>query len=53
MIFIMWWSARHLILGGLQNVRYLHKADIPAYLDLCPLLGVKQTFWAEWIYVRL
>jgi hypothetical protein len=25
------------------NVRYWHKADIPAYVDLCPLLGVKRT----------
>jgi hypothetical protein len=25
------------------NVRYWLKADIPAHVDLCPLLGVKRT----------
>ena len=25
------------------NVRYWHKADIIAYLDLCPLMGAKRT----------
>jgi hypothetical protein len=25
------------------NVRYWHKADIPACVDLCPLSGVKRT----------
>jgi len=29
---------------GLPNVRYWLKADIPAYVGLCPLLGVKRTW---------
>jgi hypothetical protein len=29
------------------NVRYWHKADIPACADLCPLSGVKQTLAFE------
>jgi hypothetical protein len=26
-----------------EHVRFWHLADIPAYPDLCPLLGVKRT----------
>jgi hypothetical protein len=37
---------------GIANVRYSLKADIPASVGLCPLLGVKRTFQAEWFYVR-
>ena len=34
------------------NVRYWLLADIPAYVVLCPLLGVKRTFLGVTYYVR-
>jgi hypothetical protein len=38
---------RIIVTGGNKrsNVRYWHKADIPAYAASCPLLGVKRTLW--------
>ncbi len=30
--------------SAIVDVRFWHKADIPAYPDLCPLSGVKETF---------
>jgi len=30
--------------SGTANVSLWHKADIPAYVGLCPLSGVKRTF---------
>ena len=34
------------------HVRFWLLADIPAYVDLCLLSGVKRTFWAMVSYVR-
>ena len=46
-------SAIEVTCGRWLNVRYWLLADIPAYVDLCLLSGVKRTFQAEWIYVCL
>jgi hypothetical protein len=36
-------AAERTIKKHASNVRYWHKADVPAYVDLCLLSGVKRT----------
>jgi len=44
------WAAHYN--SWINDVRFWLKADIPSYVDLCPLSGVKRT-QIEWVrYVR-